>query len=133
MPGKEGGKSATLRGSKAKNKLLLVLVWLGFDDNRPTPLTGRTGAFQVWKNFINSINPVESDKNVLPRIEYVWTDMKDGLLSGKKCKNSLLVPFIKGTEPKIIPNVRRSCATKFDRSDSGVLDYLRVVFEGGQG
>ena len=112
---------------------LLVLVWLGFDDNRPTPLTGRTGAFQVWKNFINSINPVESDKNVLPRIEYVWTDMKDGLLSGKKCKNSLLVPFIKGTEPKIIPNVRRGCATKFDRSDSGVLDKLREVFEGGQG
>lgn len=112
---------------------LLVLVWLGFDDNRPTPLTGRTGAFQVWKNYINEINPVKSDKNTLSRIEYVWTDMRDGLLSGKKCKNSLLVPFIKGTEPKTIPSVRRKCANKLDRANSGALDKLRKVFEGGQG
>ena len=59
--------------------------------------------------------------------------MRDGLLSGKKCKNSLLVPFIKGTEPKTIPSVRRKCANKLDRANSGALDKLRKVFEGGQG
>ena len=36
---------------------ILVLVWLGFDDNRPTPLTGRSGALEVWKNFIDDIQP----------------------------------------------------------------------------
>ena len=54
---------------------ILVLVWLGFDDNRQTPLTGRTGAFQVWKNFINDINPINATTTSLPRIEYVWTDI----------------------------------------------------------
>ena len=111
---------------------LLVLVWLGFDDNRPTPLTGRTGAFQVWKNFINDINPVKTEKTSLSRIKYVWTDMQDGLLSGKKCKNSLLVPFIQGTEPKSIPNVRRKCATRSLETNKGVLSKLRAVFEEGE-
>ena len=110
----------------------LVLVWLGFDDNRQTPLTGRTGAFQVWKNFIDDIKPVSKQKTVLPRINYVWTDMNDGLLSGKKCKNSLLVPFIEGTEPNITPNVRRKCSNRNENPSEGLLDKLKEEFEGGQ-
>ena len=110
----------------------LVLVWLGFDDNRQTPLTGRTGAFQVWKNFIDDIKPVSKQKTVLPRINYVWTDMNDGLLSGKKCKNSLLVPFIEGTEPNITPTVRRNCSNRNENPSEGLLDKLKEAFEGGQ-
>ena len=112
---------------------LLVIVWLGFDDNRQTPLTGRTGAFQVWKNFVSDVDPIKTDKASLPRIEYVWTDLKDGLRSGAKCKNSLLVPFIRGTEPKIIPDTRRKCSVAKERRGDGVLDKLKEVFEGVQG
>ena len=112
---------------------MLLLVWLGFDDNRPTPLTGRTGAFQVWKNVINDINPPSTKKTILPRVKYIWTDLKDGLLSGEACKNSIKVPFIKGTEPTKIPDVRRKCASKKQQSTETILDRLREVFEGGQG
>ena len=112
---------------------LLVLVWLGFDDNRQTPLTGRTGAFQVWKNFINDIKPVKTIKSSMPRINYVWTDIGDGLRSGKKCKNSILIPFIEGTEPNKIPDVRRECSSKIEGSRNTVMDKLKEVFEVGQG
>ena len=112
---------------------LLVLVWLGFDDNRQTPLTGRTGAFQVWKNFINDIKPVKTIQSSLPRINYVWTDIGDGLRSGKKCKNSILTPFIEGTEPNKIPDVRRECSSKIESSRNTVMDKLKEVFEVGQG
>ena len=111
---------------------ILVVVWLGFDDNRQTPLTGRTGAFQVWKNFIDDIEPVGTKKTSFPRIVYLWTDMNDGLLSGKKCKNSLLVPFIEGTEPKLIPNVRKKCAEKIKSREDTVMDKLKEIFEGGK-
>ena len=110
---------------------LLVLVWLGFDDNRPTPLTGRSGALEVWKNFIDDIQPTAVQGNNFPRIKYVWVDKKDGLLSGEKCRNSLLVPFIKGTEPNTIPAVRSRCATKPERNTSDVMQKLRKVFEEG--
>tara|TARA_B100001175_G_scaffold316198_1_gene329502 strand:+ start:1107 stop:3404 length:2298 start_codon:yes stop_codon:yes gene_type:complete len=112
---------------------LLILVWLGFDDNRPTPLTGRSGALEVWKNFINNVEPSSIEKNSFPRIKYIWTDKKDGLVSGEKCKNSILVPFIIGTEPNIIPSVRNRCASKSNRKQSDVMQKLKKVFEEGQG
>jgi len=111
---------------------LLVLVWLGFDDNRPTPLTGRSGALEVWKNFINDIQPSSVEENKMPRVKYVWTDKKDGLASGENCKNSLLVPFITGTEPNTIPSVRNKCASKPKRYKSDVMQKLKKVFEEGQ-
>tara|TARA_B100000945_G_scaffold139973_1_gene112112 strand:- start:2259 stop:4550 length:2292 start_codon:yes stop_codon:yes gene_type:complete len=110
---------------------ILVLVWLGFDDNRPTPLTGRSGALEVWKNFIDDIQPTAVPGNNFSRIKYVWVDKKDGLLSGEKCKNSLLVPFINGTEPNTIPAVRNRCATKPEKNKSDVMQKLRKVFEEG--
>ena len=58
--------------------------------------------------------------------------MNDGLLSGKKCKNSLLVPFIEGTEPNITPNVRRKCSNRNENPSEGLLDKLKEAFEGGQ-
>ncbi len=36
---------------------LLVLVWIGFDDNRPTHLTGATGAGRVWARFVSEVRP----------------------------------------------------------------------------
>ena len=111
---------------------LLVLVWLGFDDNRPTPLTGRSGALEVWKNFINEIQPSSVEENEMPRVKYVWTDKKDGLASGENCKNSLLVPFIFGSEPNTIPSVRNKCASKPKRNKSDVMQKLKKVFEEGQ-
>ncbi len=58
---------------------------------------------------------------------------KDGLVSGEKCKNSLLVPFIIGTEPNTIPSVRYKCASKPKRNQSDVMQKLKKVFEEGQG
>ena len=106
----------------------LVLVWLGFDDNRATPLTGRSGALQVWKNFINDIDPIPVEKTKLSRIVYAWTDSSDGLLSGPRCKGSILTPFVKGTEPSVTPDGRRNCGTSIEKNSSEVLDKLKGVF-----
>jgi penicillin-binding protein 1B len=36
---------------------LLVLVWVGFDDNRPTNLSGAQGAARLWVRFFNKVRP----------------------------------------------------------------------------
>lgn len=36
---------------------LLALVWVGFDDNRSTGLSGATGALRVWARFMKNIRP----------------------------------------------------------------------------
>ena len=92
----------------------LALVWVGFDDNRKTPLTGRSGALQVWKNFMEELNPSSTSTLIPERITYEWVDRFDGKLSGRKCKNSEAIPFIRGTEPKDTPTIRKGCRTKYD-------------------
>ena len=92
----------------------LVLIWSGFDDNRKTPLTGRSGSLQVWKSFIEKVDPLSAKTSIPQRINYQWVDKEDGNLSGKRCKNSILVPYINGTEPQDIPNLRKNCRTKND-------------------
>ena len=109
----------------------LVLIWLGFDDNRESPLTGRSGSFQVWKDFIKSINPIEfkDNRRELARINNEWVDLKDGLLSGQDCKNSISVPFIKGSEPLVTPDARKKCRVKEKIPENSIMDKVRKILE----
>ena len=102
----------------------LVLIWVGFDDNRKTPLTGRSGALEVWKSFMEKLNPLSNKTSIPERINYQWVDKDDGKLSGKRCKNSIIVPFINGTEPKDTPNIRKGCRTNKDVFSKDNLNYF---------
>jgi len=40
---------------------ILTVVWLGRDDNKPTGLTGASGAGQVWKNYMSQLQLLPID------------------------------------------------------------------------
>ena len=107
----------------------LMVVWLGFDDNRKSPLTGRTGALQVWKNFMNRLDPIAYEVRKPSRIRYEWVDVKDGLLSGERCKGSILIPFVEGTEPEMIPQNRKKCRISEESYTTKVLNKIKEAIE----
>ena len=107
----------------------LMVVWLGFDDNRKSPLTGRTGALQVWKNFMSRLDPIAYEVRKPSRIRYEWVDTKDGLLSGERCKGSILIPFVEGTEPEIIPQNRKKCRISEESYTAKVLNKIKEAIE----
>ena len=107
----------------------LMVVWLGFDDNRKSPLTGRTGALQVWKNFMSRLDPIAYEVRKPSRIRYEWVDTKDGLLSGERCKRSILIPFVEGTEPKMIPQNRKKCRISEESYTAKVLNKIKEAIE----
>ena len=107
----------------------LMLVWLGFDDNRKSPLTGRTGALQVWKNFMSRLDPIAYEVRKPSRIRYEWVDEKDGLLSGERCKGSILIPFVEGTEPEMIPQNRKKCRISEESYTTKVLNKIKEAIE----
>lgn len=79
----------------------LGVVWVGRDDNGETPLTGATGALKVWSSLFDQLasRPLESIK---PRgVEYVWVDPINETLSGENCRDAVLIPYLKGSEPKL--------------------------------
>jgi len=74
-------------------------VWVGRDDNKPSGLTGASGAMTVWGEMMKNIQhePLEP---VMPEdIEMVNVDPISGLRYDERCKAGVLLPFIKGSAP----------------------------------
>jgi penicillin-binding protein 1B len=69
----------------------LSVVWLGYDDNRPTGLTGATGAMRIWDG-------VYARLSVSPLADGVGSDWHDieydsGLLANSGCADVVSVPL----------------------------------------
>jgi penicillin-binding protein 1B len=75
------------------------VVWLGRDDNGKTPLTGATGALQVWSNFMRRADPVSLDMPVPDNITQAWVDATTGRGTDPSCPNAVQMPYIRGSEP----------------------------------
>lgn len=78
---------------------LLAVVWLGRDDNGPTPLTGATGALQVWTGFMRKADPLPLDMPMPDNVTMAWIDRTTGQGSATGCPNAVQMPYIRGSEP----------------------------------
>ena len=78
---------------------LLAVVWLGRDDNGPTPLTGASGALQVWTNFMRKADPLPLDMPLPDNVVQAWVDANNGVGSDPSCPNAVQMPYIRGSEP----------------------------------
>ncbi|WAJ36598.1 penicillin-binding protein 1B [Pseudomonas sp. GOM7] len=78
---------------------LLAVVWLGRDDNGPTPLTGATGALQVWTGFMRKADPLPLDMPLPDNVTMAWVDRSTGQGSASGCPNAIQMPYIRGSEP----------------------------------
>lgn len=99
----------------------LSVVWLGRDDNGKTPLTGGTGALQLWTDIMASLDNRSMVFNQPDGVSYYWVEPASGLLSREGCSGARYLPFIDGSEPR----QRSSC-----RPDTleGVIDWFKGKF-----
>jgi penicillin-binding protein 1B len=79
---------------------LLAVVWMGRDDNGSTPLTGATGALQVWANFMRRADPMSLDTPPPDNVTQAWVDAYSGQGSQAGCPNAVQMPYIRGSEPE---------------------------------
>jgi len=98
------GKTGTTNGSRDSwfagfSGDYLGVVWLGYDDNRSTGLTGSSGAVRVWGNLMKRIPQRSFDPITPSGIKYLWVDEESARITGAGCKGARLVPFIEGSEP----------------------------------
>jgi len=77
----------------------LSVVWMGRDDNGKTPLTGGTGALQLWTDVMSELDNRSLVFNQPEGISYHWVETDTGLLGRKGCAGSRYLPFIDGSEP----------------------------------
>ncbi len=92
----------------------LSVVWLGRDDNKPTRLTGASGALQLWSEVMRTIGRQPVGLIKPEGVEYFWIDSENGLLADESCFGVKQFPFIKGTEPSQLS----SCSSPGNRVKS---------------
>ncbi len=78
---------------------LLTVVWMGRDDNGKTPLTGATGALQVWTGFMRKADPLPLDMPLPDNVIQAWIDPLTGDGSDPSCSQARQMPYIRGSEP----------------------------------
>jgi penicillin-binding protein 1B len=85
---------------------LVAVVWIGRDDNKPSGLTGASGAMTVWGEMMKSLQLEPLQPTVPDEIEMVNVDPASGTRYDDECKTGVLLPFIKGSAP----SERSACA-----------------------
>lgn len=78
----------------------VVTVWVGRDDNKPTNLTGGTGALKVWSDLFRVLptKPLQTANS--SRLVWVDVDQSSGLRFNPDCGKAVRTPFIKGSQPQ---------------------------------
>ena len=77
----------------------LTVVWLGDDDNKTINLTGSSGALRVWADVMNELSFDALKLGIEPSLEWSYINAQTGGKTKKNCTNSVLLPFVKGTQP----------------------------------
>jgi penicillin-binding protein 1B len=76
----------------------LAVVWVGYDDNRVTGLTGAAGALPVWGDTMASLKSASFQPVPPELIEDRWIGFTDGLETTPDCNpDAVVVAVAKGT------------------------------------
>jgi penicillin-binding protein 1B len=76
----------------------LAVVWVGYDDNRVTGLTGATGALPIWTETMKSLKSASFDPVPPESVEDRWIDFADGMETTPACSSdAVLVALPKDT------------------------------------
>lgn len=99
---------------------LLAVVWVGRDNNKPSGLTGSSGALKIWGQVMKNLKPLPLSLIPPDNIDWLWVESGTGFLSESNCPDVLAMPFIKGSQP----SVQASCA-----EESAPGSFLRQWFD----
>ncbi|MEO8275493.1 MAG: PBP1A family penicillin-binding protein [Thermoanaerobaculia bacterium] len=118
-----------------------TVVWVGFDDDSPTPFSGSKAALPVWTKFMVAVRPADGyPRFATPSgIRVVLIDPATGELATDRCPEVLSEAFPVGREPLVVCHLHGGRGTlpidpqmraeiQEERSQSGISGWLKRVF-----
>ncbi len=87
---------------------LVVVTWVGRDDNQEANVTGASGALRITGNFLRRAGFMPLADIAPPGIEAAMIDQQTGTVVGENCRSSIELPFLTGS----LPVARRRCSDR---------------------
>lgn len=103
----------------------LSVAWVGRDDNKPTGLTGASGALQLWISLMRKISTQPVTLIAPDNVEMSLIDPETGFLANEGCEGALLYPYIKGSAPE---QDSPCVSSEFDRAKTWFDQFLQENF-----
>ena len=103
----------------------LSVAWVGRDDNKPTGLTGASGALQLWISLMRKISTQPVTLIAPDNVEMSLIDPETGFLANEECEGALLYPYIKGSAPE---QDSPCVSSEFDRAKTWLDQFLQENF-----
>ena len=101
------------------------VVWVGRDDNKPTGLSGGSGALPVWVDYMKRLRLTPVAMAEPEGIEWLWLENNSGKLSNERCTDARYLPVLSS----YLPKEASSCALNLYQQDQA---REQSQFETGQ-
>jgi len=102
----------------------VATVWVGRDDNKPTGLTGSSGALPVFGRVMQALQPAPMIQAPPAGIEFRWVEEASGLGSAEGCEGASSLPFVHGSGPAAL-----SACGKAASKSSGIGGFFDELFQ----
>jgi penicillin-binding protein 1B len=92
----------------------LAVVWIGYDSNSPTGLTGSSGSLAVWSRLMSAIGTTSWSTPMPETLQEAWIEYPNGLAVKPGCGNNVIavavpqgteLPMKPGCEPGVLEGV----------------------------
>jgi penicillin-binding protein 1B len=105
----------------------VAVVWVGYDDNRPTAFTGSSGALQVWSRLMAGLRTVSRNAPLPENVTQIDVEYLTGLRASTRCAEDVVTVAVPtGSEPPFKPGCGENNGQSLvERAGEWLRDMIR--------
>jgi penicillin-binding protein 1B len=104
----------------------VAVVWVGYDDNRPTGFTGSSGALMVWARLMAGLDTTPRNAPMPDSLTSVNIEFKTGLRAESICGDDIVAVAVPlGAEPPWKPGCENNAASLVEKAGEWLRDMIR--------
>ncbi|WP_410211696.1 penicillin-binding protein 1B [Aquirhabdus sp.] len=109
------------------------VVWVGQDDNRPTGLSGASGALPIWINLMSRLKLTPVELAQPDGVVWQWVDAASGQVSAEGCPGATYIPMLRTTLPSQISPCGQEKIDQLQQSQNNTDMYSTPVMPSNNG